>query len=62
MIPISKEPDTFHNSIMEQCCFCDIETQFWHLDTNMPCCPICSKIRTVKEIQVKRNELLAEYA
>ena len=60
MIPIYEEPIMFAGAEKESCAFCEKETSFWHRPTNMPCCPICAKTRTVGEIRDKRLNLLAE--
>lgn len=42
-IPVVQETDeTIFTEYWENCIFCGLETSYWHLESNRPCCPQCS--------------------
>jgi len=49
-IPIKEEPKDLHELPSEVCYFCQKNTRYWHLKTNNPVCPMCSKIHRVIQL------------
>lgn len=51
-IPIEKESKELYKEThcYEQCYFCKKETDTWHMGTNQPVCPLCSKEHKVSEL------------
>lgn len=52
MIPIVKEPKEMYDNLKlyEDCIFCKLPTDMWHLKTNKPICERCAKLNTVSLI------------
>jgi hypothetical protein len=52
VIPTIKEPSWQFKEfrLYEDCYFCNNPTDMWHLNTNAPVCPKCSKIHDVADL------------
>lgn len=57
MIPIQEEPKDLHLERLglEVCVFCSNPTRHWHVRTNNPVCPDCSKKHKVSELSDWKN-------
>ncbi len=49
-ISIKLEPKDYQEMPREDCYFCNSPTRYWHLGTNNPICPLCSRFHKVKEL------------
>ena len=52
-IPLIKESEEFirrWRHLIEKCHFCEMETRYWHENTNNPVCPDCAKKHKVSEL------------
>lgn len=56
-IPIKKEPSDCEFGF-ECCRFCGRTTLYWHMKTNNPVCPSCSKIHKVSELKNHMKKLI----